>query len=187
MHFKNVLFLALFCFQITLCFSQKASVQKTDTNSIKDTVAPVFSTSALIPKPVVTKHQVTINGKAIQYTATTGYLQLKTEDGKPKANIFFIAYTKNGVTDLTKRPVTYTFNGGPGSSSVWLHMGVIGPKRVVMSERVDPLPPPYQYVNNEYSWLDKTDVVFIDPVTTGFSRAVTGESDKQFHGYEEDI
>jgi carboxypeptidase C (cathepsin A) len=147
----------------------------------------IISNSPNIPAPVVTKHSIKINGQTINYTATTGYLQLRTEDGKPKANIFFVAYTKDGVADQRSRPMTYTFNGGPGSSSVWLHMGIIGPKRVVMSDKGAVLPPPYSYVDNEYSWLDKTDMVFIDPVTTGYSRAVTGESDKQFHGYEEDI
>lgn len=147
----------------------------------------IISNSPNIPAPVSTKHSITIKGQLISYTATTGYLQLATEEGKPKANIFFVAYTKDGVTDQRKRPMTYTFNGGPGSSSVWLHMGIIGPKRVLMSDKGDVLPPPYRYVDNEYSWLDKTDMVFLDPVTTGYSRAVTGENDKQFHGYEEDI
>jgi carboxypeptidase C (cathepsin A) len=139
------------------------------------------------PPPVVTKHTMTINGKPFAYTATTGYMTIKEENGKEKANIFYIAYTKDGVTDVTKRPVTYTFNGGPGSSSVWLHMGLVGPKRIVMSDKGDALPPPYQYVDNELTWLDKSDLVFIDPVTTGYSRAVVGEKPDQFHGYVEDI
>ncbi|OKS85761.1 S10 family peptidase [Mucilaginibacter polytrichastri] len=152
-----------------------------------DPTGYIISNSPNIPKPVVTKHTAVIMGKVINYTATAGYLQLVTEDGKPKANVFFVAYTKDGVTDLTKRPMTYTFNGGPGSSSVWLHMGLLGPKRVLMSDEGMVQPPPYKYINNDYSWLDKTDIVFIDPVTTGYSRAVTNESDKQFHGYEEDL
>jgi len=152
-----------------------------------DSSGYISSNSHNIPSPITTKHSISIKGVVINYTATVGYLQLKTEDGKPKANIFFVAYTKDGVPDKKNRPITYTFNGGPGSSSVWLHMGLIGPKRVLMSDKGDVLSPPYSYVDNEYSWLDKTDMVFIDPVTTGFSRAVTGESDKQFHGYEEDI
>ncbi len=177
----------IFLLQLGVCAAQQNSIASGANKTATDTTAPIFSTAANFPKPVVTKHSITISGKPLNYTATTGYIQLKGEDGKPKANIFFIAYTKDGVQDVSKRPVTYTFNGGPGSSSVWLHMGVMGPKRVVMSEKGDALPPPYNYTNNEYSWLDKTDLVFIDPVTTGFSRAVTGESDKQFHGYEEDI
>eukprot|EP01132_Coremiostelium_polycephalum_P020784 gene20784-24695_t len=147
----------------------------------------IVSNSQNIPPPVSTKHSLTISGQVINYTATAGYLQLKNEDGKPKANIFFVAYTKDGVADRKKRPMTYAFNGGPGSSSVWLHMGIIGSKRVLMSDKGDVLPPPYTYVDNAYSWLDKTDMVFLDPVTTGYSRAVTGENDKQFHGYEEDL
>lgn len=139
------------------------------------------------PAPVETKGQVNIGGQTINYTTKTGYMTLKDESGKPKANIFFIYYTKDGVTDLSKRAITYTFNGGPGSASVWLHMGMIGPKRIPMSDKGDALKPPYSYINNEYSWLDKTDLCFIDPVNTGYSRAVNGENERQFLGYVEDI
>ncbi|PMD98830.1 peptidase S10 [Siphonobacter sp. BAB-5405] len=139
------------------------------------------------PSPVETKGQVTIQGKTISYTARTGYLTLKDESGKAKANIFFIAYTRDGVSDLTKRPITYTFNGGPGSASLWLHLGCIGPRRIPMTDKGESLAPPYALVNNEYSWLDKTDLVFIDPVNTGYSRAAAGENEKQFLGYNEDI
>ena len=150
----------------------------------KDSAA-IFSKE--ISPPVKTKGSVLINGARINYTATTGYLQLKTEEGKAKANFFFVAYTKDDVSDINKRPVTYTFNGGPGSSSVWLHMGVMGPKRIVMTDDGGSLPPPYSYVDNEYSWLDQTDLVFIDPVGTGYSRAAAGEDKAQFQGYTEDI
>lgn len=136
---------------------------------------------------VRTKGSVTINGKVINYTATTGYMPLKTEEGKIRANIFYIAYTKDEGGDLSKRPVTYTFNGGPGSASVWLHMGVIGPRRIVMSEKGEALSPPYSYTNNEFSWLDQSDLVFIDPVGTGFSRAAPGVDKAEFQGYNEDI
>ncbi len=136
---------------------------------------------------VKTKGSVTINGKVINYTAVTGYMQLKTDEGKLRANIFYTAYTKDDGGDLTKRPITYTFNGGPGSSSVWLHMGVIGPKRIVMSDKGEALAPPYSYTNNEYSWLDQSDLVFIDPVGTGFSRAAPGVDRSEFQGYNEDI
>lgn len=148
--------------------------------------------AAPVPQPkelgtVKTKGSVTINGKIINYTATTGYMPLKTEDGKIRANIFYIAYTKENSGDLTKRPITYTFNGGPGSASVWLHMGVIGPRRIVMSDKGDALAPPYSYTNNEFSWLDQSDLVFIDPVGTGFSRAAPGVDRAEFQGYNEDI
>jgi len=142
------------------------------------------------PKPeerlVSTQHRATVGGREIRYTATAGTLLLKEEDGKPKASIFFVAYTQDGVQDRGKRPVTFTFNGGPGSSSVWLHMGAFGPRRVDMDPEGMSAKPPYRLVDNGESLLDVTDLVFIDPVTTGYSRAVPGESDKQFHGVRED-
>lgn len=139
----------------------------------------------------ITHHSVTINGKELKYTATTGTLVLKEETNKegekPKASIFFIAYTLDDVEDKSERPITFSFNGGPGSSSVWLHLGVLGPRRVKPDENGNPPQPPYELTNNEFSILDKTDLVFIDPVSTGFSRAVPGEEAKQFHGFEKDI
>lgn len=147
----------------------------------------------------VTDHSVTINGKKIDYTVTTGTIVLKeesekkgenegdSEGEKPKASVFFIAYTKKDVKDKSKRPLTFSFNGGPGSSSVWLHLGVLGPKRVLMDDIGNPTPPPYQLVENDYALLDESDLVFIDPVSTGYSRAVPGEKAKQFHGFKKDI
>ena len=149
--------------------------------------------SADIPedKLSVTHHSVTINGEEIRYTATTGTLILKEEidkEGeKPKAAVFFIAYTREDVQDPSTRPITFSFNGGPGSSSVWLHLGVLGPRCVKPDENGELPQPPYQLTNNECSILDKTDLVFIDPVSTGFSRAVPGEEAKQFHGFKRDI
>lgn len=134
----------------------------------------------------VTQGNVKIAGRALSYTATTGNLIIKTDDGKPKASIFFIAYSKDGVKDLSKRSITFCTNGGPGSSAVWLHMGVFGPRRVVLDD--DGMAyPPYQLTDNEYSLLDVTDLVFIDPVSAGFSRPAPGEDAKQFHGVEEDV
>lgn len=169
------------CFILT-CFTFSAIAQTTEK---KPDEKPVIA--ANVPAPVETKGQVIIGGQTINYTTRTGYMVIKDESGKAKANIFFIAYSKDGVSDLSKRPVTYTFNGGPGSASVWLHMGCIGPKRIPMSDKGESLAPPYSYVNNEYSWLDKTDLVFIDPVNTGYSRAAQGENERQFLGYVEDI
>lgn len=137
-------------------------------------------------KLVTTQHRATIGGREVRYTATTGTLVLREEEGKPRANIFFVAYTRDGVQDRGKRPVTFTYNGGPGSSSVWLHMGAFGPRRVEMGEEGTPPPPPYRLVDNGESLLDVTDLVFIDPVTTGYSRAVPGEDAKKFHGIKED-
>lgn len=140
-----------------------------------------------VEKIVKSKHTVVIDGQEIAYTATAGTLILKDEEGKPKASLFYVAYTRDGVEDMARRPLTFSFNGGPGSSSVWLHMGVVGPRRALMSPEGDALSPPYTLVNNEYSMLDVTDLVFIDPVSTGYSRAIPAEEAKQFHGVEQDI
>ncbi|MCE4215884.1 peptidase S10 [Aquirufa antheringensis] len=134
---------------------------------------------------VKTKHSITIAGKVINYTATTGYMHMKADTGKVLAKIFFTYYAKDDE-DGAKRPVTFTFNGGPGSASLWLHMGGVGPKRVVLKDDGTATAAPYSYIPNEFSWLDKTDLVFIDPVSTGYSRAV-GESASKYHGYVEDI
>ncbi|MBI2515307.1 MAG: peptidase S10 [Opitutae bacterium] len=139
------------------------------------------------PKLSVTDHEITLNGKTIKYRATAGYLVLKDEKDKPRANLFFVAYTKLGEDDPAKRPLMFSFNGGPGSSSVWLHMGALGPKRVVMTDKGESLPPPYKWQDNEFSWLDETDLVFIDPVSTGYSRAAKDVDAKQFHGFNGDI
>jgi carboxypeptidase C (cathepsin A) len=138
-------------------------------------------------KIVQTKHSVRIGGQEIKYTATAGTILLKTEDGTAKASVFYVAYTKDDATDSSKRPITFTFNGGPGAASIWLHLGALGPRRVQMGDAGSLLPPPYKLVDNEFSLLDVTDLVFIDPVSTGFSRAVPGEAPKQFHGIQEDI
>ncbi len=142
-----------------------------------------------VPKEKVstTRHTVVIGEQEIPYTATAGTLLLKDEQGQPKASLFYVAYTRDDVENVARRPITFSFNGGPGSSSVWLHMGVIGPRRVLMDPEGNPLPPPYTLVNNEYSLLDVTDLVFIDPVSTGYSRAVPVTEAKQFHGVEQDI
>jgi carboxypeptidase C (cathepsin A) len=143
----------------------------------------------------VTQHAVTINGREVKYTVTAGTIVLKEEEEKEekaegekaKATIFFVAYTRDDVEDVSRRPLTFSFNGGPGSSSVWLHLGVLGPRRVLANDDGNLLPPPYRLVDNEYSILDVTDLVFIDPVSTGFSRAVAGEMPKQFHDFKKDI
>ncbi len=134
----------------------------------------------------VTHHTVTIDGKPLHYTATAGNLVLKSADGKPEASIFFIAYTKDDEKEPAKRPVTFVTNGGPGSSSVWLHLGLLGPRRVSLNAD-GTTQAPYQLVDNEYSALDLTDLVFIDPVSSGFSRAAPGVDPKQFHSVDEDV
>src|ERR1700686_2867267 len=134
-----------------------------------------------------TDHSIQISGQTIKYTAIAGTMLLKKEDGTPTASIFYIAYTKDDVPDVSKRPLTFAFNGGPGSSSVWLHMGTLGPKRVVMDPEGNPTPPPYKFTDNEYSLLDQTDLVFSDPVSTGYSRAVPESTAKNFHSLKGDL
>lgn len=138
-------------------------------------------------KVVQTKHSARIGGQEIKYTATAGTIVMKTEDGTPKASVFYVAYTRDDASDMAKRPIMFTFNGGPGSASVWLHLGAFGPRRVEMGDAGALLPPPYKLVDNESSLLDVTDIVFIDPVSTGYSRATPGESPNQFHGLQEDV
>jgi carboxypeptidase C (cathepsin A) len=157
---------------------------------------PETSTKDL-PKEQIsqTQHTATVDGQEIKYTATAGTIILKAEEEgeekkaegeKSKVSIFFIAYTRDDVDDVSQRPLTFSFNGGPGSSSVWLHLGLLGPRRVVMDDEGFSRPP-YRLVNNELSLLDATDLVFIDPATTGYSRVVPGEKADQFHNFEKDI
>jgi carboxypeptidase C (cathepsin A) len=136
---------------------------------------------------VTTEHTVTVNDQIVVYTATTGRMVMKDQEDKAKATIFFVAYTRKNVADPSRRPLTISFNGGPGSSSVWLHLGVLGPRRVLSGDVGDHVPPPYRLADNEFSLLDVTDLVFVDPVGTGFSRPAPGEEAKQFHSLEGDV
>jgi carboxypeptidase C (cathepsin A) len=135
----------------------------------------------------ITRHSIKINGMTLNYTAFAGYLLMKDEAGKLKANIFFTSYIKDEEEDKSHRPITFAFNGGPGAASIFLHLGALGPKRILLTEKGEALPPPYKLVDNPYTWLDFTDLVFIDPVGTGYSRAAAGEDPKQFWGVKEDI
>lgn len=133
-----------------------------------------------------TSHRLTLDGVAIDYFATAGTLVVQEEEAKHKANMFFVAYTRK-VDDPSRRPITFAFNGGPGSSAVWLHMGLLGPKRVDLGADGVTLAPPYRLAENEASLLDLTDLVFIDPVTTGYSRAEPADEAKQYHGVTQDV
>ena len=166
--------------------------QEQESPASKPAVVPTIVPTDRI---VTSKHKIRINGGNISYTVNCGTVVLKEDsekDGnreadKPRATIFFIAYTRDGVRDRAKRPLTFSFNGGPGSSSVWLHVGVLGPKRVKLDHEGNAPPPPYQLVDNEYSLLGETDLVFIDPVGTGYSRMLEGEKVKEFHSYQRDL
>lgn len=145
------------------------------------------------PELSITTGTVTIDGQAVEYVATAGKLVQKDDALDEKAEVFFTAYTvgtkgEDGepVTDPA-RPITFCFNGGPGSASVWLHLGMLGPKRVKVPDDASFPPPPYGVIDNPYSLLDVTDLVMIDPVSTGYSRPSEGEEKAQFHGLEEDV
>jgi carboxypeptidase C (cathepsin A) len=197
-------------FSLGLNLSAEPKPDASDTNGPPPVEEPILS---------VTAHTVTVDGKAMKYHVTAGYLIQKEEEGKPllkpaegpptpldekaaankaeaekpkdglkpKAKIFFVAYTLDDVSDVSKRPVTYCFNGGPGSASIWLHMGAIAPRRAKLTADGEAPPPPYQVTDNESTWLDRTDLVFIDPVSTGFSRPMPKEGAGQFHGVKEDL
>lgn len=137
--------------------------------------------------PVVTHHSINVQGKALNYTATVGQMPLKNASGETEAHIFYMAYTLDGVSDLSKRPLTFSFNGGPGSASLWVHMGGFGPRSPKLLPTGGMPPPPYQMKDNQDTWLDMTDLVFIDPVGTGYSRAKTIEVARRMNGVQGDI
>ncbi|MDB6133870.1 MAG: Serine carboxypeptidase [Verrucomicrobiales bacterium] len=135
-------------------------------------------------------HEMTIRGQKVAYKSTAGSLTLTKAYGEPRADVFHIAYTRTDLDadTMAKRPVCFCFNGGPGSSSVWLHLGAFGPRRVVLpADGVTAPPPPYGLTDNEFTLLPDCDLVFVDPVGTGLSRPEKGEDAHQFHGYREDI
>jgi carboxypeptidase C (cathepsin A) len=135
----------------------------------------------------VTVHKVVIGNSAVNYAATAGTLIVRNAKDQPCASMGYTAYTKTDVPDPSRRPITFAYNGGPGSASIWLHMGVLGPKRIVTADAAITPPPPYKVVDNESSILDRTDLVMIDPVGTGFSRAVGDSKDKDFFSVDADI
>jgi carboxypeptidase C (cathepsin A) len=136
--------------------------------------------------PIVTHHQITAAGKMLKYTATAGRLPIKRDDGKIEAEMFFVAYTLDGQ-EASKRPLTFAFNGGPGSASIWLHMGALGPRRVVLQPNGFMPPSPYRLQDNPYTLLDVSDLVLVDAIGTGFSRAENAELSKKFWGVKGDI
>ena len=132
-------------------------------------------------KTSVTHHSARIGGQQINYTATAGTYVIKTDDGTPKATFFYVAYTKDDVPDISKRPMAFVYNGGPGSASLFTHMG-LGPKRIVLTDDGHGMPAPYSIVDNADSFLDASDLAFVDAVSTGYSRPAPGETPAQFYG-----
>ncbi|RQP26307.1 S10 family peptidase [Piscinibacter terrae] len=161
----------------------------------KDTAAPAPTNPPLQDELVVTEHRLTLGNRALDYSVTCGTLVLREDehdaDGqrsadKPRAALFFIAYTLKNPSD-SPRPITFSFNGGPGSSSVWLHLGILGPQRVSTDDMGNVPPPPYALQDNEHTLLTDSDLVFIDPIGTGHSRMAEGEKVAEFHEYQRDL
>lgn len=169
-----------------------ASVNNKSSHTASSAPPPLPPTTQ--DKIVTTQHTLKLKGLTLKYTATCGTVVLreeaekdeKREGNKPRAQMFFIAYTRDDVKDKSKRPILFSFNGGPGSSSVWLHLGIAGPKRVVCDNFGMPSQP-HQLTDNEHTLLAEADLVFIDPIGTGFSRMVEGEKNTEFHEYKRDI
>jgi carboxypeptidase C (cathepsin A) len=147
--------------------------------------ARAITTPPPVEKSVVTHHSARIGGQVINYTATIATYVMKGEDGTPKATFFFTAYTKDGVPDISKRPLAFVYNGGPGSASCWTHMG-LGPKLIVLTDDGHGMPAPYAMADNEDSFLDAADLVFVDAISTGYSRPAPGQNTAQFYGVTED-
>ena len=133
-----------------------------------------------------TSHVIRVDGREIRYTATAGTIPIRLDDGKVAARMFFVAYTKDGE-DAKTRPVSFLYNGGPGSATVWLHMGSFAPRRAQMAAEGFQPAPPYTLADNEHTLLDVSDLVFVDAIDTGYSRAMPGVDANQFHGQEGDI
>jgi len=136
-------------------------------------------------KSSVTHHKARIGGQEISYTATAANYVIKSDDGTPKASFFFVSYTKDDVPDVSKRPIAFVYNGGPGSASLFTHMG-LGPRRIVLTDDGHGMPAPYSIVDNGDSFLNATDLAFVDAISTGYSRPVPGENPSQFFGTVQD-
>ena len=136
-------------------------------------------------KTSVTKHSARIGGQTVNYTATAGTYVVRDDSGAPKATFFYVGYVKDDVPDIARRPLSFVYNGGPGSASLFTHMG-LGPKRIVLTDDGHGMPAPYSIADNESSFLDATDMVFVDAVSTGYSRPAPGENPSQFYGVVQD-
>lgn len=182
---KNITQLALFLFALLL-LSPNYLLADDDAQESKPADKKADTLTEFQVETVQSKGSVVIDSNSIDYEVLAGTLTQASDAGQPKAKMSFIYY-RLPDQDQTHRPVTFAFNGGPGSSSVWLHLGMLGPKRIAFPEDASLLQPPYRLNENPYSLLDVTDLVFIDPVSTGFSRPVEKEPKSQFHGYSEDV
>ncbi|MCS7024875.1 MAG: peptidase S10 [Bryobacteraceae bacterium] len=148
---------------------------------------PIPTAPAQPDTPTVRKQELKLGNRLLRYTTTTGFLPIKNESGETEASVFYIAYTLDSTSGTAKRPLMFSFNGGPGSSSVWLHLGALGPYRAKLLPDGGLPPPPYELAPNEHTWLDMTDLVFIDPVGTGYSRATKPELARKYNGLQGDL
>jgi carboxypeptidase C (cathepsin A) len=171
--------LALTAWMVPSVLAQQAKPAKPAADTAAPKAAPPESS-------VVTHHTDTVDGQAIRYAATAGNLLLRNDSNAPTASVFYVAYTKDGA-DVRTRPVTFLYNGGPGSASIWLHMGSFSPVRVKTTDAGSTPPAPYDLEPNPYSLIDKTDLVFVDAVGTGFSEIVGKGKPKDFYGVDQDI
>jgi carboxypeptidase C (cathepsin A) len=185
MMMKNVL--ALGALSLVMLFPKAPRLAAQDQKDAKPADAKPADQAAPKEESSATDHSIRIGGQAINYKATASTTLLKDDKGEPTASIFSIAYTRSDSKDMSQRPIAFVYNGGPGSSSVWLHMGAFGPRRIVTAEAVPTPPPPYKIADNSGCLLDKADLVFIDPVGTGFSRAVGKATNKDFWGVDQDV
>jgi len=183
---KNTIWILLMSAANVICAADVVPTNSPATNApvIKNDAATIPDASH---KPVFTTNTITITGQRVKYVAETGMLPILKADGTTRASVFYIAYTRLGETNTSARPVTFCFNGGPGSSSAWLHLGALGPRRVKMNPDGTLPPPPFGLVDNEFSILGASDLVFIDPIATGFSRAAKDEKADDFFGDSADL
>jgi carboxypeptidase C (cathepsin A) len=176
---------------VLVMFTQQALAQRSQSRPTSQPMTqPTHVAGVKVSdKLSITDHELKLPSGVLKYKATAGYMTVKDEAGKEKANFFFVAYEKTlpDGTDKSDRPMTYVFNGGPGAAAVWLHLGTAGPKRVQLMEEGHAPQPPYRWVDNQHTWLDATDLVFIDPIGTGYSRPAAGERGEQFFGVREDV
>ncbi|HEX8998671.1 MAG TPA: peptidase S10 [Blastocatellia bacterium] len=164
---------------------RRGATEQQPQTAVPAATTPQRPAAPLEEKSSVTRGSVRIGGQQINYTATAANYIVKGDDGSPKASFFFVAYTKDEVPDKTKRPVSFIYNGGPGSASSYTHMG-LGPKRIVLTDDGFGMPAPYSVVENGDTFLDATDMVFVDAISTGYSRPAPGENTAQFYGVVQD-
>jgi carboxypeptidase C (cathepsin A) len=162
---------------------KKTETKAENSESDKEKKPPEHHDDAVVES----HHSTTVRGEALSYTATAGRIVLKEDDDTKKASFFFTAYTLDAVDDPATRPIVFAFNGGPGSSSVWLHLGVLGPRLVEFDEKGNGTSTPGRLIDNDHTLLTHADLVFIDPVSTGFTRAIDKDEEKTYHHFEKDI